>query len=64
MIAQNLDSTAINHNINIKQIKIKQTQLKIAQESNMPFVAEVLQHQIEELQQESNFQAIMSLLDE
>jgi hypothetical protein len=64
MIAQYLESKAIDANISIKQIKVKQTQLKIARESNMTFVAEVLEHQLEELQDESNFQAMMSLLDD
>ncbi|AFZ01921.1 hypothetical protein [Calothrix sp. PCC 6303] len=64
MIAQDLDSKAVAEDISMKQIKIKQTQLKIARESNMTFVAEVLQHQLEELQDESNFQAMMSLLDD
>jgi hypothetical protein len=64
MIAQYLESKAIDANISIKQIKVKQTQLKIARESNMTFVAEVLEHQLEELLDESNFQAMMSLLDD
>jgi hypothetical protein len=64
MIAQHLDAKTIDENISIKQIQIKQTQLKIARESNMTFVAEVLEHQLEELHHESNFQAMMSLLDD
>ncbi len=33
-----------------QQIKIKQMQLKIAQEGDMPFVAAAIQRQLEELQ--------------
>ena len=74
-----------------RQIQIKQAQLKIAQESNMPLVAESIQRQLEDLQagktplptvakpiqekpspisspskpkRESDFQALMSLLDD
>jgi hypothetical protein len=53
-----------------RTIKIKKTQLKIAQEGNMPFVVEAIQHQLAELemergdlQQDSNFNALMGLLD-
>lgn len=33
----------------LKQIQIKQSQLQIAQEGDMPFVAEMIQRQLEEL---------------
>ncbi|MBF2063040.1 MAG: hypothetical protein IGS39_01190 [Calothrix sp. C42_A2020_038] len=46
-----------------RQIQIRKIQLKIARDSNMHFVAETLQHQLEELQDNSNFQALMSLID-
>jgi hypothetical protein len=63
MIAQHHDSTDIENNLQ-RQIKTKKTQLKIAQENNMLYVAEALQRQLEELQKDSEFQALMSLLDD
>ncbi|MEA5572753.1 hypothetical protein [Calothrix sp. UHCC 0171] len=54
-----------------RQIKIKKMQLKIAQEGNMPCVIEAIRSQLEELerlgcdsQQDSDFHALMSLLDD
>ncbi|PAX55905.1 hypothetical protein [Brunnivagina elsteri] len=61
--------TRTNNNLD-RQIKIKKIQLKIAQEGNMPFVIEAIQRQLAELemgevdlQQDSDFNALMSLLD-
>jgi actin-like ATPase involved in cell morphogenesis len=52
-----------------KQIKIKETQIKIALEANMFSVAEALKLQLSQLQESElqtdfEFQALMSLLDE
>jgi hypothetical protein len=46
------------------KIHIRKTQLKIALESNMRIVAEALQQQLDELDHNSNFQALMSLFDD
>jgi predicted metal-dependent TIM-barrel fold hydrolase len=61
--------TGTDNNID-RQIKIKKIQLKIAEEGNMPFVVEAIQRQLaelemggEDLQQDSDFNALMSLLD-
>nr|WP_155960573.1 hypothetical protein [Fischerella sp. PCC 9605] len=54
----------------LRLFKIKETQLKIAQSSNMVYVAEALQSQLLELQsqlsqpQDLEFQALMSFLDD
>ncbi|MCC5643751.1 hypothetical protein LC607_12500 [Nostoc sp. CHAB 5824] len=69
MIAQNYNSIHIENNL-LKQIKIKENQLKIAQESNMLHVAEALQNELLKLQcqlsepQDVEVQALMSLLDD
>ncbi len=70
-IQQGLIRTDIRTDNNLdRQIKIKKIQLKIAQEGNMPFVVEAIQRQLAELemgeqdlQQDSDFNALMSLLD-
>ncbi|NJL60526.1 MAG: hypothetical protein HC903_00190 [Methylacidiphilales bacterium] len=69
MVAIQHDFIRTDNNLD-RQIKIKRTQLRIAQEGNMPFVIEAIQHQLtklemggEDLQQDSNFNALMSLLD-
>ncbi len=64
MIAQYRESAVVEKSINVKQIEIKKTQLKIAQESNMSFVVEALHYQLEELQKDSEFEVFMSLLDD
>ncbi|MEH2380458.1 MAG: hypothetical protein V7K27_16485 [Nostoc sp.] len=71
MIAQHYNSISIHVENNLlKQIKIKENQLKIAQESNMLYVAEGLQNQLLKLQgqlsepQDVEIQALMSLLDD
>ncbi len=64
MIAQFRESAVVEKSINVKQIEIKKTQLQIAQESNMSFVVEALQRQLEELQKDSEFEVFMSLLDD
>ncbi|MFN6481440.1 MULTISPECIES: hypothetical protein [unclassified Nostoc] len=71
MIAQHYNSTNLENNL-LKQIKIKENQLKIAQESDMIHVAEELQSQLLKLQsqlsepqdQDVEIQALMSLLDD
>ncbi|BCL37947.1 hypothetical protein [Nostoc sp. MS1] len=69
MIFHDSDSTfAVNQLL--RQIKVKETQLKIAHESNMLYVAEALEAQLLELRSQlseppdQQFQALMSLLDE
>ncbi|MEH2125259.1 hypothetical protein [Nostoc sp.] len=71
MIVQHYNSIHVENNL-LKQIKIKENQLKIAQESEMLHVAEELQSQLLKLQsqlsepqeQDVEIQALMSLLDE
>ncbi|MEH2049743.1 hypothetical protein [Nostoc sp.] len=71
MIAQHYNSTHVENNL-LKQIKIKENQLKIAQESDMLHVAEELQGQLFKLQsqlsepqdQDVEVQALMALLDD
>ena len=69
MIAQHYNSNHIENNL-LKQIKIKENQLKIAQESNMLHVVEALQNELLKLQgqfsepQDVEVQALMSLLDD
>ncbi|KAF3885239.1 MULTISPECIES: hypothetical protein [Nostocales] len=68
-IAQDRDSTHLENNL-LRQIRIKEHQLKIAREFNMIYVAETLQKQLSELEKQLpdsynlEFQALMSLLDE
>ncbi|MGJ5631643.1 hypothetical protein [Nostoc edaphicum] len=69
MITQHYNSIHVENNL-LKQIKIKENQLKIAQESNMLYVVEALQDELLELQhqlsepQDVEVQALMSLLDD
>ncbi|MEH2280463.1 MAG: hypothetical protein V7K90_03830 [Nostoc sp.] len=69
MIAQHYNSIHVENNL-LKKIKIKENQLKIAQESNMIYAAEALQNQLLKLQgelsepQDVEIQALMSLLDD
>ncbi|CCH67618.1 hypothetical protein RINTHH_14630 [Richelia intracellularis HH01] len=69
MITEENQTISMEHEIQ-RKIKIKQDQLKIAIEGNMPHVAQDLQRQLAELQvqiksqPESDFQALMSLLDD
>ncbi|MEH1854797.1 MAG: hypothetical protein V7L11_24700 [Nostoc sp.] len=71
MIAQHYNSTHVENNL-LKQIKIKENQIKIAQESDMLHVAEELQGQLLKLQsqlsepqdQDVEVQALMALLDD
>ncbi|MEH2080060.1 MAG: hypothetical protein V7K89_08605 [Nostoc sp.] len=71
MIAQHYNSIHVENNL-LKQIKIKENQLKIALESDMLHVAEELQSQLLKLQsqlsepqeQDLEIQALMSLLDD
>lgn len=69
MISQDLDSIEAVDEI-LRKIRIKQTQLKLAQSSNMAYSSEVLQKQILELQHQlsaspdAELQSLMSLLEE
>ncbi|AKG23950.1 hypothetical protein [Calothrix sp. 336/3] len=63
MITQHHDFTSVEDKLE-KQIRIKQMQLRIAQESNMPLVMEALRLQLEELEKDNEFQAFMSILDD
>ena len=69
MIAQHYNSIHVENNL-LKQIKVKEDQLKIAQESNMLHVVEALQDELLKLQaqlsesQDVEVQALMSLLDD
>ena len=69
MISQDLDSIEAVDEI-LRKIRIKQTQLKLAQSSNMAYSSEVLQTQILELQHQlsaspdAELQSLMSLLEE
>ncbi|MEH2297759.1 MAG: hypothetical protein V7K88_01475 [Nostoc sp.] len=70
MIAQHYNNSIHVENNLLKQIKIKENQLKIAQESNLLYVAEGLQNELLKLQcelsepQDAEIQALMSLLDD
>ncbi|MBD2520032.1 hypothetical protein CDG77_32505 [Nostoc sp. 'Peltigera membranacea cyanobiont' 213] len=66
MITENDDSVdAVNELV--RKISIKETQLKIAQESNLIHTAEALENQLSQLQQElgdnsdTQLQSLMSL---
>jgi len=69
MITQNYNSIHVENNL-LKQIKVKENQLKIAQESNMLHVAEALQDELLKLQgqlsesQDVEVQALMGLIDD
>lgn len=69
MIVQDYNSTHVENKL-LRQIQVKEHQLKIAQEFNMVYVAERLQSQLLELQtqvsesQDLQFQALMSLVDD
>lgn len=68
MIAQDYNSTHIEDSL-LRQINIKERQLKIAKELNMLQVTEALQSQLLSLQSQllespdPQFEALMSLLD-
>lgn len=47
-----------------RQIQIRKIQLQIARDSNMYLVAESLQQQLDELDQNRNFHALMTLFDD
>ncbi|BAY32647.1 hypothetical protein NIES2107_45370 [Nostoc carneum NIES-2107] len=66
-----LDYDSIHHvDELLRQIRIKESQLKIAQESNMIYTAQALEKQILKLQQnlsesrDPEIHALMSLLDD
>lgn len=69
MIFQDCESVDIVNDL-LRKIRIKESQLKIAQESNMVYTAEALKNQILELQSklsqspDPELQALMSLLDD
>jgi hypothetical protein len=68
MVSQHHDLTGVEDKL-IRQILIKENQLRIAQESNMPYVAQALRSQLASLHsqlsdlQDDQFEAWMSLLD-
>ncbi|TVP56308.1 MAG: hypothetical protein EA343_24225 [Nodularia sp. (in: Bacteria)] len=69
MISQDYDSIDAVDEL-LRQIRIKETQLKLAQTSNMVYTSEVLKNQLLELQHQlsesndSELHALMSLLDD
>lgn len=69
MLSQDCDSISVVNEL-VRKIRIKENQLKIAKESNMLYVAEALEAQLLELRSQlsespdSEFQALMSLLDD
>ncbi|WP_341528845.1 hypothetical protein WKK05_05840 [Nostoc sp. UHCC 0302] len=69
MISQDYDSIYVVSNV-LQQIKIKENQLKIAQQSNMAYVAEALESQLLDLRcqisepPDLEVQTLMSLLDD
>jgi hypothetical protein len=63
MIAQHLESTTVESRKD-RKIAIKKTQLEIALTSNMLFVAQALERELEELRVDSEFEVFMSLLDD
>ncbi|MBD6617177.1 hypothetical protein FNW02_15385 [Komarekiella sp. 'clone 1'] len=69
MISHDYDAINVEENL-LRQIEIKENQLKIAQESNMFYVAEALEIELLKLRsqlpepQEQELQALMSLLDD
>lgn len=79
MITQHIEPKQVEDSLLLRRIEIKKMQLQIALESNMPYVAQSLQNQLKELgvtdttdvtdmvdesRLESDFQALMSLLDD
>ncbi len=69
MITQHDDLTLAKDNL-LRQIEVKNRQLKIAQESSMFYVVETLRIQLSHLEsqfselQDPQFEALMSLLDD
>ncbi len=69
MVTQHPDSIKVEYSL-LRQIEIKENQLKIAQEFNMIYVSTSLQNQLLNLQsrllelQNPQFEALMSLLDD
>ncbi len=69
MISQDFDSIDVVDEL-IRKIRIKESQLKLAQKSNLLYTSEVLKNQILELQhqlsesQDPELHALMSLLDD
>ncbi|MDZ8104125.1 MAG: hypothetical protein RM338_00670 [Nostoc sp. DedQUE12a] len=69
MISQDYDAISVVDEL-LRKIRIKESQLKIAQESDMVNVVTALQSQLLELQHQlsespdSELQALMSLLDD
>ena len=63
MIAQHLESKILESGKQ-RKIAIKKTQLEIALSSNMLFVAQALECEIEELHKDSEFEVFMSFLDD
>jgi hypothetical protein len=69
MIAQDYDSTYLVDEL-LRKIRIRESQLKIAQSSNLVYSSQALQNQLSELRHqlsdspEPELQALMSLLDD
>jgi hypothetical protein len=63
MIAQHLESKIVESSKD-RKIAIKKNQLEIALSSNMLFVAQALECELEELRKDSEFEVFMSLLDD
>lgn len=69
MISQDYDSTYAVDEL-LRKIRIKESQLKIAKESNMVYTSEALNNQILDLRrklseaQDPEMQALMSLLED
>ncbi|MBW4557056.1 MAG: hypothetical protein KME59_14130 [Trichormus sp. ATA11-4-KO1] len=69
MISQDYDAISAVNEL-LRKIRIKESQLKIAQKSHMIYTSEVLKNQILELQhqlsesQDPELHALMSLLDD
>lgn len=69
MITQDYDVTNFDHNL-LRQIEIKENQIKIAQKFEMRYVAKALQIQLKNLQNQLSdaadpqFEALMSLVDD
>ncbi len=59
----NLNSVQTDDSLQ-RQIQIRKIQLQIARDSNMYLVAESLQQQLDELDQNRNFHALMTLFDD
>jgi hypothetical protein len=62
MIAQDDNLTSVDNNL-LRQIKVKENQIKIARECNMPYVTEILENQLSELHNQFSKQSSFSKLE-